>query len=144
MTDKLILVISDNEALMDSVIRVAKAHTLTGVQCCSMTYSRCTIHLEAQISGVDLFILDLLRHYPGGMRAEGVTLAQMLWSRGKPALIISPLHCACSNLFPSYWDTASKDTLGSRIEMRLGSDINQQSRIRYQSAEFAAGTPLRL
>jgi hypothetical protein len=136
MPDKLILVISDNEALMDSVIRVAQAHTPAGVQCLPLAYSRCTIQLESQIPGVDLFILDLLRHYSGGLRAEGVTLAHRLWKLGKRPLIISPLHCANANLFPSYWDTASVDTLGKRIELCFRSEVNQQSSLRELRSVF--------
>jgi hypothetical protein len=138
MPDKLILVISDNEALMDSVIRVAQAHTLAGVQCLSLAYSRCTSQLtDALIDRVDLFILDLLRHYPGGMRAEGVALAHRLCRRGKRVLVISPLHCANDETAQVYWDTASKDALGSRIAECLKSGESQRALINAMSVRFA-------
>lgn len=124
MPDKFILVISDNEALMNSVIRVVKTDIPSGIQCLSLMYSRCTSQLPNLIPVVDLFILDLLRHYPGGMRAEGVTLAQRLWKRGKPVLIISPLHCAGAKYFPVYWDTASTDSLENRVGMCLRAEFD--------------------
>jgi hypothetical protein len=113
---------------MESVIRVVHAQIPSGVQCLSLTYSRCTSQLtDDLIAGVDLFVLDLLRHYPGGIRAEGVALAHQLWKRGKSSLIISPLHCARANLFPLYWDAASSDSLENRIALCLQSDVDPKS-----------------
>lgn len=84
-------------------------------QTLAITYQECEIQLGHLVGETDLFILELFRHYPGGMRAEGVTLAQRLALRGKASLIVSPLYVPALHQL-GYWDVACADTLEEHIQ----------------------------
>lgn len=81
----------------------------------AITYRECEVQLGHLVEETDLFILELFRHYPGGTRAEGVTLAQRLALRGKASLIVSPLYVPALQQ-SGYWDVACGDTLEERIQ----------------------------
>lgn len=113
-TRKSILIITDYQALADSLALVAQS-CVPGNAVTTMTYARIPSELAARIPITDAFILGLFRQYPGGLRAEGVALAGILIPRGKRVLVISPLHIPALVDNPAYWDTASKKPLRERI-----------------------------
>ena len=123
-----VLIISDSDALSEAVMRATQSSIQSDAKFLSLSYGRCASQLtEVLIGQVGLFVLDLFRHYPGGLRAEGITLAQRLARRGKRSLIISSLHCAGSQSFPFYWDVASDDHLADRIRTCINSAAEMRS-----------------
>jgi hypothetical protein len=109
-----LLVVTDREALGDTIVRIAE-QLLGRELVLATTYTRCEIQLTELVEDNDLFVLELLRQYPGGVRAEGVALAQRLFRRGKAVLIVSPLFLPDLQT-SGYWDVAAKDSLGERLE----------------------------
>lgn len=93
----------------------------------SLIYSNCIRQLTSDlIAQTDLFVLELFRQYPGGLRAEGVALAEKLARRGKRSLIVSPLFLAQHLRCDCYWDVASKDSLAARVA-RVGTSARPLS-----------------
>lgn len=112
----IVLVITDGQELGRSVQRVIGAHLGNLEAVFGFTYAESLALLTPdRVEETDLFILELFRRYAGGLRAEGVALAER-WGRRKPFLVISPLHLANELGCPGYWDTASADSLGQRVE----------------------------
>lgn len=67
------------------------------------------VHFSSPIStDADLVLIELLRTYDAGRRAEGVPLAQRLAARGLRTAIISPLSIAPAAASPYYWDAGSR------------------------------------
>lgn len=80
-------------------------------------FDRCSIQLTPQLlNDADLLIVELLRHYPGGMRAEGITLAQRRFQRRRGFLVVSPLNLP-QFLCPGYWDVSANDSVADRIAL---------------------------
>lgn len=113
-TTQAVLIIADDQALADSLLRIVRTHRPDDLLS-TMTYGKLSAELSARLRDRDVFILGLLRQYPGGLRAEGIALSELLLSRGKKVLVISPLHIEQLADNPMYWDTASKAPLVSRI-----------------------------
>lgn len=107
---KSILILTDDQALADSLLRIVRAVFAEDVVKAS-TYAKTPGILSARLTDTDVFILGLFRQYPGGLRAEGVTLAGLLIPRGKKVLVVSPLHIPELTINPAYWDTASATKL---------------------------------
>jgi len=83
------LVITNGEALGMALTRAAQAVLGKHSPVFSITYAETIALLTPQhIKETDFFILELLRTYPGGQRAEGIVLAERLIYR-KPFLIVS-------------------------------------------------------
>lgn len=81
-----------------------------------MTYAQCSAMLSTElIEDVDLFLLDLFRSFPGGMRAEGVAMADRMSRQGKLSLVLSPLMLSKEIESPVYWDLAHRSELGVHI-----------------------------
>lgn len=60
---------------------------------------------------VDLFVVGLERRYEKGVRAEGVTVAEMLWKARRKVLIVGS-DCNAGHLAsPFYWDVGSGQAL---------------------------------
>ena len=115
-----LLVITNAEPLAEVIVRLAQRGIGNPVRVFSLTYSGCISQLTQDLTEqTDFFVLELLRQYPGGLRAEGLTLAQRLARRGKRALIVSPLYLAKKLDCRTYWDTAASDTLVDRIQDQL-------------------------
>ncbi|MCB1102297.1 MAG: hypothetical protein KDL10_08035, partial [Kiritimatiellae bacterium] len=77
-----ILIITDDQALAHSLLRLARTVFTEGSVKASI-YAKTPGLLSARLADTDIFILGLLRQYPGGLRAEGVALAGLLIPRGK-------------------------------------------------------------
>lgn len=111
-------VVTDALPLQEAVVRAIRA-VASDIPVTSMLYNECPAMLTAaRVGGTTLFVVELLRNYPGGVRAEGVALADQLLSRRKPTLILSPLvlpHVQGEG----YWDTAASDTLSDRVRRLL-------------------------
>lgn len=59
----------------------------------------------------DLFVLDLWRSYPTGIRAEGIAVADQLARQHAKSLVVSPLSIGQGEDTPAYWDIASSTSL---------------------------------
>jgi hypothetical protein len=70
----------------------------------------------------DLAVLELWRRYPGGLRAEGLAVAETLARLQLRALVVSPLAVALNPPVAGYWDLATEVSLPDRIEALLRSD----------------------
>nr|VFK24710.1 MAG: hypothetical protein BECKMB1821G_GA0114241_100946 [Candidatus Kentron sp. MB]VFK27022.1 MAG: hypothetical protein BECKMB1821I_GA0114274_10026 [Candidatus Kentron sp. MB]VFK74938.1 MAG: hypothetical protein BECKMB1821H_GA0114242_101247 [Candidatus Kentron sp. MB] len=109
------LIITDQEALGISLTRILRAVMDRNAQVFSITYAESPALLTPQrINDTDFLVLELFRDYPGGIRAEGLVLAER-WMYRKPFLIVSPLHVSREIRCPGYWDTQAKDCLAQRI-----------------------------
>lgn len=67
----------------------------------------------------DLFVLDLWRSYPTGLRAEGVAVAEQLNRNHAKSLIVSPLSLDAGENILGYWDMASPMPLVERCELLM-------------------------
>lgn len=67
----------------------------------------------------DLFILDLWRSYPTGIRAEGIAAAEQLARQNARFLVVSPLSIGQGEHIPGYWDIASTMPLSQHCEILL-------------------------
>jgi hypothetical protein len=70
----------------------------------------------------DLAVLELWRRYPGGLRAEGLAVAETLARLQLRALVVSPLALALNPPVAGYWDLATEVSLPDRIDALLRSD----------------------
>jgi len=110
-----VLVITNRKALGLALTRTAQSVVGKHSPVFSITYAETIALLTPQrIKETDFFILELLRTYPGGQRAEGIALAER-WIYRKPFLIVSPLHLAQKIQCLGYWDAEAKDSPGERI-----------------------------
>lgn len=66
------------------------------------------------LGSTDLFVLELWRTYPTGLRAEGLAVAEELIRQRARPLVASPLALGSESGVPWYWDLASEDTLEAR------------------------------
>jgi hypothetical protein len=94
------------------------------VSCRYLTYSQCDVFWGGLVETTDLFVLELLRRYGRGLRAEGCALGARLTARGKGVLLISGLCLASQVDSACYWDCCSGDTLAERANELLVSPIN--------------------
>jgi hypothetical protein len=62
----------------------------------------------------DLFVLELWRTYPTGLRAEGLAVAEELIRQRARPLVVSPLALGNESGVPWYWDLGSEDSLEVR------------------------------
>jgi len=113
------LILTDGEALGFSLTRVLHVATSPEARIFSLTYAESPALLTPQrIDEADLLVLDLFREYQGGIRAEGVVLAER-WMRRKPFLIVSALYLSEQLRCPGYWDVAARDSLIDRVQAIL-------------------------
>ena len=111
-----VVVITDSTELGRWIQRILDLRFAATAAVFSITYSESNVLLTPdRIKETSLFVLELFRSYPGGLRAEGLVLADR-WRRHKPCLVVSPLHLAAELRCEGYWDTASEDTLAARAE----------------------------
>jgi hypothetical protein len=61
-----------------------------------------------------LFVLELWRTYPTGIRAEGLAVAKELAWWKVPCLVVSPLTLGAEVKASWYWDLGSSESLGER------------------------------
>jgi hypothetical protein len=111
-----ILVITNSVELGCSIQRILCVHFAATAAVFSVTYPESKVLLTPQrVEETSLFVVELFRPYAGGLRAEGLVLADR-WRRRKPSLVVSPLYLAGELHCPGYWDAASEDTLVARVE----------------------------
>jgi len=115
-----VLVIT-NQLPLGHALRVAvETATDQNTRVTSITYKESIALLTPQqFRESDLVVLELFRDYPGGQRAEGVTLAER-WLHKTPFLVVSPLFLANRIRCPGYWDVAAEDSIVERIRQNLG------------------------
>jgi hypothetical protein len=122
-----VLVITERVELGQSIQRLLTQHFAKGVTVFSFTFAESQMFLTPRrIDETGLFVLDLLRPYPGGLRAEGLVLADRLRWRA-PSLLVSPLYLSEGLECMAYWDTSCEDTLAARAERLLsGSESSME------------------
>jgi hypothetical protein len=134
-----LLVLTNANPLGNVIFDLAKNGLGADARIFRMTYSDCVTQLSRElIEETDLFVVELFREYPGGLRAEGVFLAERMVRRGKRALIISAVFLAQQLGCHSYWDVSSTDTLIARIIDRLMATRPQLVEFERLSNVFAA------
>ncbi len=135
-----ILAITDRESLGAAVQRLLRAKLGNAVAVSAFTYFESLTFLTPErVADTDLFVLELFRHYQGGLRAEGMVLAQRLVRRGKRTLVISPLSLGRQKNCRGYWDVASSDTLAERLqELILSGHLTPQSEWDYLRRCFSS------
>jgi hypothetical protein len=116
MAVRTILVVTDSVELGCTIQRILGGRDAPTEAVFSMTYQESKALLTAQrVEETALFVLELFRVYSGGLRAEGLVLADR-WRRRKPTLVVSALYLADELRCEGYWDAASNDTLPTRTE----------------------------
>lgn len=113
-----VAVITDGEALQSVLMRHAEAVFGAG-NTRGILYNQSDIHLVRLMQECDLFLLDLFRQYPGGLRAEGVALGFHLARREKRVLIFSPLSLSPNLSLKCYWDIADARSPRQAMEEML-------------------------
>lgn len=71
------------------------------------------------LGSTDLFVLELWRTYPTGLRAEGLAVAEELIRQRVRPLVVSPMALGNESSVLWYWDLASPDSLADRCERLL-------------------------
>jgi len=111
-----LLIITNAVPLREVIMRLARQSLPYTARILGLTYADCIRHLTPElVSHTGYFVLELFRQYPGGLRAEGVVLAQRVARQGKILLVISPLSLAARLSCRMYWDASSPDTLSDRL-----------------------------
>ena len=89
-----------------------------------MTYDQQSLFLTYErLQAADLFILELVRTYENGIRAEGIAAAAKLATLArKSSLIVSCYTLGRDVQSPRYWDMGSRDSLVERTAQLLGAD----------------------
>lgn len=86
----------------------------------------------------DLFILGLLRSYPGGMRAEAIPVAEVLIRTGKRVLVVSGGVAPGLRNVAMFWDLASDVSLADRIAGAADGAVNWQDGLGRLRETFSA------
>jgi len=137
----LVTVITDGDALCDVLIRHARAvfgeNSVRG-----FLYSQSEVYLPRLLDECELFILELFRNYPGGLRAEGVALGNNLVQRGKRTLIFSPLSLSGIISSRFYWDTTDSRSPREALKDLLGQDSGSREDWRRIREVFAKHLPI--
>jgi hypothetical protein len=111
-----ILILTDLHPLGTALARLLQPELPPHARTFHLLYSECPVYLSLErIRDTRLFILDLFRTYPGGMRAEGVALALQLVRLKKQFLVVSPLSLGRRVNIETYWDLDSEESLVDRI-----------------------------
>lgn len=117
--ERSVVVITDGAELGCAIGKVLTACCSERVAVFSFTYKECGALLTPlRVEETSLFVLEIFRSYDGGLRAEGVVLANR-WRGQKPSLVISPLHLGRLLQYDGYWDTASDESLAARVDRLL-------------------------
>ena len=116
MASRNVLIITDSVELGLSIQRVLSKGLSTTAAVFSITYPESKVFLTpGRVEETSLFILELFRSYPGGLRAEALVLADR-WRKRKPSLVVSSLYLSRELRCVGYWDVAADDMLVSRVE----------------------------
>jgi hypothetical protein len=118
-----LLIVGDTPLFDQTISRLLSARTLASWSIRQTTYDRFSALLSPRLlQDNDLAVLELWRRYPGGLRAEGLAVAETLARLQLRALVVSPLALALKQPVAGYWDLATEVSLPDRIEALLRSD----------------------
>ena len=110
-----IMIVGDTMAFGTMLAAILKGSELAPVRLRHTTYESFRSMLSPRmIRGTDLFILELWRTYPTGLRAEGVAVAEELIRHRARPLVVSPLSFGSDANLSWYWDVACGDSLSDR------------------------------
>lgn len=123
---RMLAIITDSVRLGEALERSVRRSIGESVDVVRLTYDQCKRHPHI-LRESDYYVLELLRNYPGGMRVEGVTLAERLVQSGKRVLVVSCLSLGNVVATPVYWDVASDDSLDDRLEVLPDQDTATMS-----------------
>lgn len=84
----------------------------------------------------DLFIFDLWRTYPTGIRAEGLVVAEELLRLRSRALVVSPLSLSAENSPRWYWDLSATDSIQERCKEMVQKGFSFSHSAKRSSAEL--------
>jgi hypothetical protein len=118
-----LLIVGDTPLFNQTISRLLSVRTPASWSLRQTTYDRFSSLLSPRLlQDNDLAVLELWRRYPGGLRAEGLAVAETLARLQLRALVVSPLAFALNPPVAGYWDLATEVSLPDRIEALLRSD----------------------
>ncbi|MEI6177634.1 MAG: hypothetical protein WCS43_12140 [Verrucomicrobiota bacterium] len=110
-----VLIIAGTPQLLESLEAAIRSKNEISVS--GMLWSQTPMLLKPEsIRDSSLVVAELFREYQYGTRAEGVVLAER-WAGITPFLIVAPRHWSDQIGCPGYWDVASSDSLGARVQL---------------------------
>ena len=110
-----IFIIAETHSLAKAVQAYLETTSARTPECIAWTYGRDGIPGDRYRSA-DLLILTLLGRDDLGYRAEGLGTAEKMVATRRRVLLISGRAIAGRIGCPYYWDLASADTLGERVQ----------------------------
>ena len=117
-----IIIVTGSADTARSLDRDVRAQLPRSVESFFMTYAQRAIHLSGSLyRTADLFVLELMRAYDYGLRAEGIFAAETLHRSGKKAIVVSGSARAPEIRCQSYWDLGSPLRLRDVLEQALAS-----------------------
>ena len=132
MSRPLVLIVTDQPSLGVSIERLLRfvPPVEGGVDCRRCTYDQQAIFLSLELMKLaSLLVLELMRTYATGRRAEGIASAREYSHRyGKTCLVVSGFALGKGIRSQHYWDLASKDLLEQRIRalLRTGQQMDER------------------
>ena len=140
MRRPVVLIVTDQPSLGVSIERLLRSVPPVegGVDCRRCIYDQQAVFLSPKlIDPVSLVVLELIRTYVSGRRAEGVTSSREYSRRyGKVCLVVSGFALGKGIRSQHYWDVASKDLLEQRIRtlLRAGEQMDERDIVRMEAA----------
>lgn len=122
--EKMLVIVTDTAPLGEALERIIRRSVGSSVDVVRIVYNSDNYqsHIGAYAADADYFVVDLLRNYPGGLRAEGVILGERMLLRGKNVMIVSCLSLGDKLSIPFYWDVASSDSFAERVTQLIQQD----------------------
>jgi hypothetical protein len=123
MSQPIVLIVTDQPSLGIAIERLLRFAPPVegGFDCFRCTYDQQGVFLNQQlIQLVSLLVLELVRTYSAGRRAEGIRSAREYSHRyGKACLVVSGFALGQEIRSDYYWDVGSRDLLEQRIRVLL-------------------------
>ncbi|MDR3089132.1 MAG: hypothetical protein LBU39_04865 [Desulfobulbaceae bacterium] len=111
-----IFIIGDSPIFGRALRLSLEAHGRTPIR--DATYETLVL-TPAVFAETALFVIELWRKYPTGLRAEGLAVAEELRRCGTAALVVSSLSLGNGIYGAWYWDIASPDSMAERCQSLL-------------------------
>lgn len=128
----------DSVRLARAIDRFVRCAFNEGVASYFMTYEQKSTLLTRDLylrSG--LFVVELMRTYQYGVRAEGIFVAETLLKHGKRVVIVSAAAVGRKLPFPIYWDVTSAESLQKKLLAIPGPGADVQEDIARLKRAFA-------
>lgn len=111
-----LVIITNRIPLAKTIRRLMESRFAGKLRILSVTSGECPALLPRLVAEADLFILELLWRFPGGVQAQGINIARRLLQKKKAFLIISSFCMSQSLSCLSYWDMEAEDSITERLD----------------------------